>query len=397
VRGEINMDPITKLVSERLRKQDAGPHPDADLLSSFAEGGLADAERRKLMAHLADCGECRHVLFLSAQAPAEAQNVPAFKFRRVPRFALGWGTLAAALVVGALLFMNDRKRTIERNGQTVAQQQKPGASGSMAAEMKAPPEIAEMRAQHYNGSASTTNQPEQREGHAALKHMTAKPQGSFEVDQSGQVHLQSSAKAKLAPEPNSSAANRVAADQIEAAASPASQQVRPERPLATNQSVAVSGAPVSATTNVSVQSEAVASDAQAASLQKSAATANAERGAVLAVLPVTPQWELSPDGDLQRSLDVGKTWRTISVGNGEEFTTLFSLGPNVWVGGKAGVLYHSADSGQTWAQVSPSASGRKLTAEVVHVEFSTPMNGTVTTAGGEIWSTADGGVHWQVK
>jgi hypothetical protein len=39
-------------------------HPDADQLSMFVEGGATARERERMLAHLAECGECRKAVFL---------------------------------------------------------------------------------------------------------------------------------------------------------------------------------------------------------------------------------------------------------------------------------------------------------------------------------------------
>jgi photosystem II stability/assembly factor-like uncharacterized protein len=84
------------------------------------------------------------------------------------------------------------------------------------------------------------------------------------------------------------------------------------------------------------------------------------------------------------------------VGKGA-FRALSAAGADVWAGGNAGMLYHSSNSGQTWARVKPAAPGRKLEADITRIEFSDSLNGTVGTAGGEIWITSDGGHSWTVQ
>lgn len=45
-----------------------GMHPDADSLTAFAEQLLPAAEREQILAHMATCGRCREVVFLTQQA-----------------------------------------------------------------------------------------------------------------------------------------------------------------------------------------------------------------------------------------------------------------------------------------------------------------------------------------
>ena len=65
-------------------------HPDADLLNAFAEHALPEAERARVMAHMAGCGRCREVLFL-AQAAVEPETAPPV-FKPEPR--PGWFSAA---------------------------------------------------------------------------------------------------------------------------------------------------------------------------------------------------------------------------------------------------------------------------------------------------------------
>lgn len=44
------------------------PHPDADALNGFIEQELAEAERAQVLDHLASCGRCRQIVYLSQDA-----------------------------------------------------------------------------------------------------------------------------------------------------------------------------------------------------------------------------------------------------------------------------------------------------------------------------------------
>ena len=109
------------------------------------------------------------------------------------------------------------------------------------------------------------------------------------------------------------------------------------------------------------------------------------------------QWTLSADGKLQRSLDSGRSWEIVPVGSTSGFRAIFSADSDVWVGGTAGALYHSSDSGQTWKQVAPSSKGERLAADISHIEFSDPANGSISAVNGETWLTSDGGQTWRKK
>src|SRR5208337_2566309 len=68
------MSEVPKIVYDRLRAarpEGTGPeraHPDADLLTAFAEQALSVTERDGVLKHLALCGECREVVALAIPA-----------------------------------------------------------------------------------------------------------------------------------------------------------------------------------------------------------------------------------------------------------------------------------------------------------------------------------------
>jgi hypothetical protein len=161
--------------------------------------------------------------------------------------------------------------------------------------------------------------------------------------------------------------------------------------------VAATAAPV-ATQEIVVEQKVLAQKQGAQLKAKNAVAANSlQRAKASAAALPTPQWTLSSDGAVQRSTDLGKTWQKVPVGDGLVFRSLCAVGTQVWAGGKAGRLYQSVDSGQTWNQVQPVAANQKLTSDIVHIEFSDPTNGLVSTSNGEVWSTSDGGQSWHRK
>jgi photosystem II stability/assembly factor-like uncharacterized protein len=82
---------------------------------------------------------------------------------------------------------------------------------------------------------------------------------------------------------------------------------------------------------------------------------------------------------------------------------------DVWAGGLAGTLFHSADGGVTWVQVQPSIKAQQLSSDVTHIDVPGNVRGDVhrgvrgpaeivlSTSTGEIWSSADGGKTWGKK
>jgi len=140
-----------------------------------------------------------------------------------------------------------------------------------------------------------------------------------------------------------------------------------------------------------------------------------------------PRWSISADGGLQRSLDDGKTWLDVNVNSelpsgaskmavtaesthapenrkkkveaqpspNPVFRAVSAQGAEVWAGGSAAMLYHSADYGAHWTRVLPFSSGAALTGDITSVEFSDPQHGRIKTFAGEVWITADDGQSWR--
>ena len=125
--------------------------------------------------------------------------------------------------------------------------------------------------------------------------------------------------------------------------------------------------------------------------------ANAQLKSARAKVRPPLQWTVSSDGAVESSGNGGKTWQPASVPGGATFRALSAVDGNIWAGGKAGALYHSLDSGKSWVRCEPAVGDKKLSQDVVRVDFADPLNGTVMTANGEVWSTSDGGKTWLLK
>jgi photosystem II stability/assembly factor-like uncharacterized protein len=104
-------------------------------------------------------------------------------------------------------------------------------------------------------------------------------------------------------------------------------------------------------------------------------------------------------GVLQRSLDSGQNWQN-ALRADHPLLCYASHDEDVWTGGQAGTLFHSADSGITWAQVRPSIKTQQLISDITHIDVRDvpgPAEIVVSTSNNEIWSSADGGKTWEKK
>jgi hypothetical protein len=101
-------------------------------------------------------------------------------------------------------------------------------------------------------------------------------------------------------------------------------------------------------------------------------------------------------GALKRSLDNGGTWQEL-LGAKHRLICYAARGNEIWAGGKAGALFHSADGGANWTQFNPSADGRALSADVTRIEARSSTEIVLSTSSGESWTTLDGGKSWVKK
>ena len=114
-------------------------------------------------------------------------------------------------------------------------------------------------------------------------------------------------------------------------------------------------------------------------------------------------------GVLKRSLDSGQSWQD-ALHADHPLLCYASNDEDVWTGGQAGTLFHSANGGITWVQVQPSVKTRQLSSDITHIEVRSnelrdelrgnargPAEILLSTTNNEIWSSADGGKTWAKK
>jgi Carboxypeptidase regulatory-like domain/Photosynthesis system II assembly factor YCF48/Putative zinc-finger len=107
-------------------------------------------------------------------------------------------------------------------------------------------------------------------------------------------------------------------------------------------------------------------------------------------------WQVTDAGDLQRSLDGGKDWESVSVGQPVKLRAVVTTGFQVWAGGHAGALFHSLDGGEHFTQVKVHNRHASLTGDIVTLNFQDPRHGRIETVGHEVWTTSDGGKTWRL-
>jgi hypothetical protein len=119
------MQNVPKIVRDRLRAAPpAVHHPDADVLTAFAERSLPDRERTVVLEHLARCGDCREIVALALPEIQAVQTT----LRPSPRGwfsrpALRWGFVAAGVVAIASVGVLQFQRRSQRRAMALATKQ----------------------------------------------------------------------------------------------------------------------------------------------------------------------------------------------------------------------------------------------------------------------------------
>jgi hypothetical protein len=121
------MQNVPKIVRQRL--QAATPainHPDADVLTAFAERSLPELERASVLEHLARCGDCRDIVALALPAMEPVETGVSRSPSRSPSGwltwpALRWGFVAAGVIAVASFGVLQHQRRFQP--ETVASKQ----------------------------------------------------------------------------------------------------------------------------------------------------------------------------------------------------------------------------------------------------------------------------------
>ncbi|MGI9103534.1 MAG: zf-HC2 domain-containing protein [Terriglobales bacterium] len=381
------MAEVPKIARDRLAQAAPGDHPDANLLTAFAEGALTAKERSRVLAHLGGCAECREVVALALPEIAEAPPLVETKTTLLGWPVLRWaGVAAAVIVVAAAVSLRQRNEPAPFQAPAAPpaavqnQQAAPTASQPVAASSKQDAAVAKEKKVEQPVATQNRVRVKAAPTTAAALPRAATP-STVELEARAPSAAAAASEVSTRKDAPQAAPPPVQLKAMDALSGQAGKNVATGGPVAAAKSRAAKGAAVISNENVSV----VADSATVTSFAKAA------------YWPPL-RWQVSGDGHVERSMDLGKTWQKVTIiGSAPVFRAIAALDGEVWAGGAAGALYHSVDHGANWLRIEPAAGEDVLSANILRINFVDRAHGTVVTSNGETWSTSDAGASWTVS
>jgi hypothetical protein len=425
------MHNVPQIVRQRL---EAAPspaiHPDADLLTAFAEQSLPGSERAVVLDHLARCGDCREVVALALPPSKSATLTLAASAGRTNWFSIPvmrWGVVAAGLVVvtsvGVLQYRQRQRATTAVASQVAsyktdrAQSARPAATVSQPLKLNQTPAEPASQAPS-NLTAPTSSGPAPAHpivgGVIAGETRRTVPTKPLTTGSGQQVDMVMNAPARntaAAPAEKNEAGKSDKKAMWSASPTPGVQSVHGAAPAAPETVAVQSNAQSAAAEQVQAQAQATNNlqdqdqyqsqsrdqiaqnqdeapqalelkDSGGASRAKSAVTPNTAAGTSAVSAPdgrpspgltmayagsPVPRWTISSSGDLQRSFDGGRTWQDVHV---DSASGAISGLPQHAVVAKDAAVYKQ----KLRKEASPS-----------------PVFRVVSTTGADVWAGGSGG------
>jgi hypothetical protein len=426
------MTEVPKIVYDRLRVASperalsdvASPehaHPDANLLTAFAEQVLSATERDGVLQHLALCEDCREVLVLALPAAdvavadatitaliaAQTESDQVRRISTVPertwltmlvRPSMRWAALAAGVVVAASVLLVHPGKLNQPIPSTVNQQAPtttttPGSSSpvaSLSADQTVTKAIDDTRSSS-GPLVSKQRLPKKSTTERAVAPIPRAESGIFLADNKSNPGLAANPSAA----PLSTGSTETVAIEV-APFFEGSQMVRNDAPAIQKAKPALQD--TEATEAKRQQKNKAVPELAFAKKQESLASQTLTHQ----TLTQNVTWTITA-GILQRSQDKGQNWQN-ALHTDHPLLCYASHGEDVWTGGQAGTIFHSVDNGITWVQVQPSVKDQKLSSDIIHIDIrgddiqsgvNTPIKIIVSTSNNQVWTSTDNGNTWQ--
>lgn len=349
------MADIPKVVSARLRAAAsfdtplAAAHPSAEMLAAFAEQALSVPEREQMLGHLALCAGCREVMAFSVP------NVP----------------VADAYPLQAD-FRDEGRSESEEDRSKYGGNLSPDAAGKnwwfgfarpnlgWAALAAGVAVAASMLVLHPLQQRQVTETAANQGAVTASIPAAADSRVDLASAQSSESKTVASAKAK-----SSSGETRKSSERVLTARNVA--PIEKAKPV------------------LGGEDQGLEAGNQSASGDK---------------LQSPLRWEIA-DGVLRRSADSGENWESV-LQSDQPLQCYASHDRDIWAGGQGGTLFHSEDSGQTWAKVQISTPPEAPASDIAHIDLrwsgvAQANEIIVSNKAMETWSSLDGGTSWRKK
>ncbi len=388
---------IPKSLRNALARQVAGDvHPSPDVLTSFMERALSALESEAVVHHLAQCAECREIVFVASAAAENVESDEKFVAAAAPSRVAVMPVYADALHPAPAPTSPPRPRRPRWTGRmrwaaSIAAVAVAVAGGLVLRSSRvgrghnaAPLTVAS------NRPVSTIPETQQTTAATSLQFPSAEPSAPPPLTKAVPHGATTAARAgKVSP--SSSIVARNYADQFDAAPV---MGVAPRAAAPQPNPDAVAGVNSALVPQIRPQNSFAENETAPALVQPGAPLMFGKSQVGLhAVSSTRPQWRIGPDGHLERSM-VPNQWTRVLADQPVTFRAVAATGKDVWAGGNGGALFHSPDGGEHWSKVSLTGNSNVETGAIISIRFDDAQHGVVTSDSGTRWATTDGGLTW---
>ncbi len=420
------MQNLPKIVRERLRAATpAVDHPDADVLTAFAERSLPKREQGVVLEHLARCGDCRDIvaLALPQTEPVEAvANRSSSGWLTWP--ALRWAFVAVGVVaiasLGIVQYQRGRTQNMAASAparseiaakgarEAAAQQtskddyasarvakSKAWAAPSKSEKIPAPPPSAFVDSRVAPVSSFRDKEKERDEKKSTLRADRFQALGPLPPASTGRDAGSRIGQLAHGPRVSNQWQQNTVQNQLQnqapSASSPPKQQAagdpsaNMEVPRA-SETVEVQTAQTTAQTQSldSLQVQSLPAQVTSGSAPAVSASGPAPSGTIGGPVATSsrsiPRWTISSAGRLQRSFDQGNTWQDVDVN-----ANLASVvGTSLEISANAARASKNKDARQDLKREAASAAFRAVAA----------AGADIWAGGSGLYHSLDAGNHW---
>ena len=379
------MEKMPEIVRSRLARKtpEQSAHPDANLLAAFAERTVLERERAAVITHLLECADCRDCVALASatreEEPLLAEHRANSGFGdwfRQWRWILSSATACCVIATALLHFGEPPARVISVGVSSKTTE--PQILYTLKDQLAEAIPLTEARKKKVEAPPSINLKPQVL--------MTAKKEVALEAVLTQPPPAQPPAETALtARRPEAPQADAISSfvDQERGAAVPLEQTPSPSAAKRFGGEAAMAG-----------RAPGFAPRLRASEPAKLALKPVATSARLLWSINASPDTAGRSRGVVQRSMDGGQNWQVVPLSERVSFRSVATYGPDVWVGGSGGTLFHSSDGGSHWAEIKVATENAKVSGDIVKIAVRDPNQVTVTTASGEVWASVDNGKDW---